>query len=121
VPRCNSMDDNSCCDLHQVLLDKLGDAGKIDWSRAAVDSASVPAKRGECIGPNPTDKGKQGTKRSFRPEIPHWQVVTANLDGTVQLCTVGSIVQLRTQLLQVIQNYSMRNSVAHAPQHRDYL
>lgn len=32
--------------LHQVLLDKLGDAGKIDWSRAAVDSATVRAKKG---------------------------------------------------------------------------
>src|SRR3954449_9737273 len=32
--------------LHQVLLDKLGDAGKIDWSRAAVDSASIAAKKG---------------------------------------------------------------------------
>jgi transposase len=32
--------------LHQVLLDRLGDADRIDWSRASVDSASVPAKRG---------------------------------------------------------------------------
>src|SRR4029453_15492579 len=32
--------------LHQLLLDKLGDAGKIDWTRASVDSASVPAKKG---------------------------------------------------------------------------
>ena len=32
--------------LHQLLLDKLGDAGKIDWTRACVDSSSVPAKKG---------------------------------------------------------------------------
>ena len=32
--------------LHRTLLDRLGDAGKIDWSRASLDSASVPAKRG---------------------------------------------------------------------------
>ncbi len=32
--------------LHRVLLDRLGWANAIDWSRAAVDSASVPAKRG---------------------------------------------------------------------------
>ena len=32
--------------LHRVLLDRLGRAGAIDWSRACVDSASVPAKRG---------------------------------------------------------------------------
>ena len=32
--------------LHQVLLDRLGEADKIDWSRASVDSASVRAKGG---------------------------------------------------------------------------
>lgn len=32
--------------LHRTLLDRLGDAGRIDWSRASLDSASVPAKRG---------------------------------------------------------------------------
>ena len=32
--------------LHRVLLNRLGQAGSIDWSRACVDSASVPAKRG---------------------------------------------------------------------------
>jgi transposase len=30
--------------LHQVLLDRLGVAGRIDWSRAALDSSGVPAK-----------------------------------------------------------------------------
>ncbi len=32
--------------LHTTLLDRLGEAGRIDWSRASVDSASVPAKGG---------------------------------------------------------------------------
>jgi transposase len=32
--------------LHQELLHRLGDADRIDWSRAALDSSSVPAKRG---------------------------------------------------------------------------
>ena len=32
--------------LHRVLLDRLGYANAINWERAAVDSASVPAKRG---------------------------------------------------------------------------
>jgi transposase len=32
--------------LHRELLDRLGDADQIDWSRAALDSASVPAKKG---------------------------------------------------------------------------
>jgi transposase len=32
--------------LYQTLLDRLGEADRIDWSRASLDSASVPAKRG---------------------------------------------------------------------------
>jgi transposase len=32
--------------LHHTLLDRLGEAGQIDWSRASLDSASIPAKRG---------------------------------------------------------------------------
>ena len=32
--------------LHRVLLDRLGRRNAIDFSRAALDSASVPAKRG---------------------------------------------------------------------------
>ena len=32
--------------LHAHLLDWLGDADQLDWSRASLDSASVPAKKG---------------------------------------------------------------------------
>ena len=32
--------------LHHALLDRLGRADRIDWSRAALDSASLPAKKG---------------------------------------------------------------------------
>ncbi len=32
--------------LHLEVLDRLGLAGRLDWSRASVDSASVRAKRG---------------------------------------------------------------------------
>lgn len=32
--------------LLKVLRDKLGRGGHIDWSRASLDSASIPAKRG---------------------------------------------------------------------------
>jgi transposase len=32
--------------LHRVLLDRLGEAEQIDWERASLDSASIPAKRG---------------------------------------------------------------------------
>jgi transposase len=33
--------------LHGALLNRLSRAGRIDWSRASLDSASIPAKRGE--------------------------------------------------------------------------
>lgn len=33
--------------LHRLLLDRLHAAGQIDWRRASLDSASVPAKGGE--------------------------------------------------------------------------
>ena len=50
--------------LHHALLNRLHDAGRIDWSRAAVDSASIAAKHGgDLTGPNPTDRGRPGTKR----------------------------------------------------------
>jgi transposase len=49
--------------IHRRLLDRLGGADAIDWSRASFDSASVPAPAGgEATGPNPTDRGKAGTK-----------------------------------------------------------
>lgn len=45
--------------LHRVLLDRLGEQGRIDWSRASLDSSSVRAKKGgrapvrtPRIGPN---------------------------------------------------------------------
>ena len=49
--------------LHRAVLDRLGQHDLLDWSRAAVDSVSVRAKRrGELTGPSPTDRGKAGTK-----------------------------------------------------------
>jgi transposase len=32
--------------LHQVLLDRLGSAGHLDWSRASLDAQSIPAQKG---------------------------------------------------------------------------
>lgn len=34
-------------ELHRVLLDRLGEAEQIDWQRVSLDSASIPAKKGE--------------------------------------------------------------------------
>lgn len=51
--------------LHQVLLDRLGDAGKIDWSRAAVDSATVAAKKGANVSdvPAPIRRIRENRRR----------------------------------------------------------
>jgi len=50
--------------LHRELLDRLGEAGQIDWSRACIDSASIPATRGASspartppIAANPAPNG----------------------------------------------------------------
>jgi transposase len=32
--------------LHQVVLDRLGQQGLLDWSRACIDGVAVRAKRG---------------------------------------------------------------------------
>ena len=32
--------------LHRTLLERLGEADQIEWERACLDSASIPAKRG---------------------------------------------------------------------------
>jgi len=39
--------------LHRALLERLKGAGQLDWSRAALDSTSVPAKGGIGNGAEP--------------------------------------------------------------------
>jgi transposase len=39
--------------LHHLLLDELGRDGRLDWSRASLDSVSVRAKRGRANRPEP--------------------------------------------------------------------
>ncbi|MEU5191622.1 IS5 family transposase [Streptomyces klenkii] len=48
--------------LHRVILDELGARGELDWSRCAIDSVSIRAAKGPLTGPNPTDRGKNGSK-----------------------------------------------------------
>lgn len=55
--------------LHEVLLAKLHAAGRIDWSRAAVDSSFARARGpGDGRGPNPTDRGRPGVKHHVLTE-----------------------------------------------------
>lgn len=54
--------------LHQELLRRLHQADRIDWSRASLDSASVPAKRGARrrgrIRPTAANPAPNGTSSS---------------------------------------------------------
>jgi len=58
--------------LHRRLLDKLNLAGRIDWSRASVDSSSVPAKGGRQGRPEPGRPRQAGQQAppSGRPRRP---------------------------------------------------
>jgi hypothetical protein len=47
--------------LREALLDRLGEADRIDRERASLGSAAVPAPRGgQKAGPNPTDLKANG-------------------------------------------------------------
>ena len=49
--------------LQAVLLAELRYAGRIDWSRAAIDATTLRALRGgDQTGKTPTDRGRKGTK-----------------------------------------------------------
>ena len=51
--------------LHRVLLERLAQADRLDWSRAAVDTRSLPAKRGaSSLGRTP--RTAAGRARSTR-------------------------------------------------------
>ena len=52
--------------LHQKLLERLNQARRLDMDIAVIDSTLVPAPGGgEATGPNPTDRGKTGTKHTL--------------------------------------------------------
>lgn len=60
--------------LHKVLLDRLEAAGRIRWDRAALDSRSVPAKRGARgrARTRPTGAGRaRSTASSPTPRARH--------------------------------------------------
>ena len=46
--------------LHRVLLERMDQAGQLDWSRASLDSTSIPAKKGgPRRGPIPRTAARQ--------------------------------------------------------------
>ncbi|MBB2160662.1 transposase [Gluconacetobacter sacchari] len=52
--------------LHRELLTRLHCAGRIDWSRACMDSSSIPEKRGRCDRSEPDGSWKAGLKAPRR-------------------------------------------------------
>jgi hypothetical protein len=44
------------------LLDELGQAGGLDWSRVSAHSFSLRAVRGGPVWRNPVDRAKRGSK-----------------------------------------------------------
>ena len=64
--------------LHQVLLAELHAAGKLDWSRAVIDSSHVRAlKGGPRTGPSPVDRVRTGSK--------HYVLTGGNRNDVTQL------------------------------------
>jgi transposase len=79
--------------LHAVLLAELNQADQIDWSRALIDASFVKAPEGgEDTGPNPTDRGKSGSKHHVLTDaqgIPLAATVTAaNVNEVTQVFQV---------------------------------
>src|SRR5512143_2080434 len=50
--------------LHRMLLDRLGIANALDGSRAALDSAAIPAKKGRPDRPEPDGSWSAGHQAS---------------------------------------------------------
>ncbi|WP_150778024.1 IS5 family transposase [Pandoraea sputorum] len=76
--------------LHQLLLDKLREAGELNFSRAVVDSSSARAVGGgQKTGPNPTDRSRPGSKHHILVDangIPVSAMLTgANRNDVTQL------------------------------------
>jgi transposase len=59
--------------LHRVLLQRLADAGRIDWSRASADAARVPAKGGA-----PSGARTRSTGASRGPTTTWWPTAAAS-------------------------------------------
>ena len=79
--------------LHAVLLAELNGADQIDWERALIDASFAKAPEGgEDTGPNPTDRGKSGSKHHVMTDargIPLAATVTAaNVNEVTQVFEV---------------------------------
>jgi transposase len=83
--------------LHALLLTELNAADLIDWSRAIIDGTFAKAPEGgEDTGPNPTDRGKSGSKHHVLTDangIPLAVILTAaNVPDVVPVMKVLTAV-----------------------------
>jgi transposase len=79
--------------LHALLLAELNAADQIDWRRALIDASFAKAPEGgDDTGPNPTDRGKSGSKHHVMTDahgIPLSVTVTAaNVNEVKELLNV---------------------------------
>jgi transposase len=80
--------------LHAVLLAELNGADQIDWERALIDASFVKAPEGgEDTGPNPTDRGRSGSKHHVLTDAQG-----TPLGATVTAANVNEV----TQVFQVL-------------------
>jgi transposase len=82
-----------CQKLHAVLLAERNGADQIDWRRVLIDASFAKAPLGgEDTGPNPTDRGKSGSKHPVLTDargIPLAATVTAaNVNAVTQVFRV---------------------------------
>jgi transposase len=89
-----------------VLLDELGEAGGLDWSRVSVDSFSLRAVRGDQVGANPVDRAKLGSKLHLAADstgLPLAVLVTAanTNDAVVFEALVDDIPRVRTPAVRI--------------------
>jgi len=87
--------------LHEVLLDELGEAGQLDWSRVSVDTFSLRAVRGDHTGANPVDRAKPGSKLHLAVDgtgLPLAVLVTAanTHDSTMFEALLDDLPEVRT-------------------------
>jgi len=96
--------------LHQLLLEKLDDAGRIDWSRAAVDSSFARAFGGvEGSGKNPTDRGRPGVKQHV---LVDGQGIPLAID-----VTAANVPEIK-ELLPLVDSAGPLDETSGQPRHR---
>jgi transposase len=59
-------------ELHRALLDRLGEADRIDWSRASIDSSTVPAKGLNKGGRRPRPSARTRPTEGSRERSTTW-------------------------------------------------